>query len=182
MELLAMNRTALLLGALLLASPAAACPKGQIEATVTRVIDGDTITLGDGLRIRLAGLAAPEHDHKARPDPEGAARAWWPITSPRGDHWGGPEATAAMRALVLGKTLHCNLTGEATYNRCVGTCELQDGRDISEAMISGGWARTCTRLAGDNLISYNAAEQLAADSGAVIRESYPLPRYCKVRR
>jgi endonuclease YncB( thermonuclease family) len=177
-----MNRTAMLLGVLLLASPAAACPKGQIEATVTHVADGDTITLGDGIHIRLAGLAAPEHNHKARPDPDVAGRIWWPITSPPNDHWGGPEATAAMRALVLGKTLHCNLTGEATYNRCVGTCEFQDGRDISEAMISGGWARTCTRFAGENRERYAEAEDRAATDGARITQLYPLPRYCKVKR
>jgi endonuclease YncB( thermonuclease family) len=182
MELPAMNnRTALLLGALL-ASPAAACPKGQIEATVTRVIDGDTIEIGNGLRIRLAGLAAPEHDHKARPDPDVAGRVWWPITSPRGDHWGGPEATAAMRAMVMGKTLHCNLTGESSYNRCVGTCETQDGSDISEAMISGGWARTCPKFAGENRERYAEAEDRAATGGAKITMFYQVPRYCKVKR
>lgn len=177
-----MTRTALLLGTLLLASPAAACPKGQIEATVTHVTDGDTITLGDGLRIRLAGIAAPEHDHKARPDPDVAGRIWWPMTSPRGDHWGGPEATAAMRALVLGKKLHCNLTGEATYNRCVGTCELKDGRDISELMIESGFARACPTFAGENRERYAEDEDRAATDGARITHFYPLPRYCRAKR
>jgi endonuclease YncB( thermonuclease family) len=177
-----MNRTALLLLGVLLASPAAACPKGQIEATVTHVADGDTITLGDGLRIRLAGLAAPEHDHKARPDPDVAGRVWWPITAPRGDHWGGPEATAAMRALVMRKTLHCNLTGESSYNRCVGTCEMQDGRDLGELMMAGGFARACPRFADANSERYAEAEDRAATDGARITQLYPLPRYCKVKR
>jgi endonuclease YncB( thermonuclease family) len=55
-----------------------------------------------GLPIRLSGIAAPEHDQP-----------------------GGPEATAAMRALVTGKTLRCVLDGKQTHDRCAGICYLE---------------------------------------------------------
>jgi micrococcal nuclease len=67
---------------------AAACPVGTVTGEVTYVRDGDTIELG-ALAIRLNGLAAPEWNEP-----------------------GGQEATDAMKALVLGKTVTCQLDGE----------------------------------------------------------------------
>jgi endonuclease YncB( thermonuclease family) len=83
--------------ALLLLAPlpaAADCAPGALTGEVTFVRDGDTIELG-AMAIRLNGLAAPEWDAP-----------------------GGFEATAAMRDLVLGKVITCELDGEATYDRC----------------------------------------------------------------
>jgi endonuclease YncB( thermonuclease family) len=62
---------------------AAPCPSGTLTGQVTHVCDGDTIVVG-GMPIQLNGLAAPESDEP-----------------------GGPEATAAVRALVTGTTLRC---------------------------------------------------------------------------
>lgn len=38
------------------------------DATVARVIDGDTLELGDGRRVRLIGINTPELGHGRRPD------------------------------------------------------------------------------------------------------------------
>ena len=111
--------------------------------------DGDTIELG-ATAIRLSRLAAPEWDAR-----------------------GGFEATAAMRELVLGKVVTCELDGEATYDRCAAICHL-NGTDISEKMVLMGLARDCARYSGGR---YRAAEQQAA----TIRETYRLPSYCAVR-
>lgn len=125
----------------------------QLTGQVTFVRDGDTIELG-ATAIRLSGLAAPE----------------W-------DALGGFEATAAMRELVLGKVVTCELDGEATYDRCAAICHLH-GTDISEEMVLMGLARDCPRYSGGR---YRAAEQQAADGGATIRETYSLPGYCTPR-
>jgi micrococcal nuclease len=146
---------ALLLALLLLMAPQAAadCLPGPFTGEVTYVRDGDTIELG-AMAIRLNGLAAPEDDEP-----------------------GGQDATAAMRELVLGKVVTCELDGESTHDRCAAICQL-DGTDISEQMVRMGLARDCPRYSGGR---YRAAEQQAAAGGATIRASYPVPGYCKTR-
>ena len=57
-----------------------------LEGIVSHVRDGDTIELGP-IAIRLQGIAAPERDEP-----------------------GGRDAADAMRNLVLGKDLRCDLS------------------------------------------------------------------------
>lgn len=102
--------------------------------------------------IRLQGLAAPESDAL-----------------------GGPEATAAMRRMVDGRTVRCELDGERTYDRCVGICYLGE-LDIAEELVRMGLARDCPRFSGGR---YADAERAAEVDGASIRESYLLPGYCR---
>ena len=134
-------------------APAAQCPRGTLIGEVTHVRDGDTIEAG-GLPIRLQGLAAPE-----------------------GNEPGGAEATGAMRQMVLGRELRCELDGERTHDRCVGICYLQ-GQDISETMVRRGLARDCPRFSGGR---YAEAERQAAADGAIVRAAYSLPAYCRPR-
>ena len=151
-------RLLLLLGLLfvsLTGPPAQAqrCARGTLIAEVTHVRDGDTIEVG-GLPIRLQGLAAPE-----------------------GNEPGGDEASEAMRRMVLGRELRCELDGERTHDRCVGVCYLE-GEDISQIMVGRGLARDCPRFSGGR---YAEAERQAAAAGATIRRAYPLPGYCRPR-
>jgi endonuclease YncB( thermonuclease family) len=104
--------------ALLLASPAAA---GTLSGTAT-VIDADTIRIGS-TTIRLKGVDASE---------AGTAR--------------GDAATAAMRAIVNGGALRCELTGERTWSREVGTCFTADGTDINREIVRRGAALACPRF------------------------------------
>ena len=78
--------------------------------------DKDTIELG-AIAIRLNGLAAPEWDEP-----------------------GGEEASDAMRDLVRGKEITCELDGDQTYDRCaaIGTLE---GADIAAELVELGLAR-----------------------------------------
>jgi endonuclease YncB( thermonuclease family) len=47
-----------------------------------------------------------------------------------------------MKALVLGKSVTCDLDGDRTYDRCVAICHLE-GADISETLVRQGRARDC---------------------------------------
>jgi endonuclease YncB( thermonuclease family) len=123
------------------------------SARSLNVRDGDTIEVG-GLPIRLQGLAAPE-----------------------GDEPGGEVATRAMRRLVGGRQVRCELDGERTHDRCVGVCYLE-GRDIGEALVHAGLARDCPRFSRGR---YRAVEAQAAAAGATIIQSYRLPDYCRPR-
>ena len=129
----------------------AACAPGMLTGAVTHVRDGDTIEV-EGLLIRLSGLAAPER---------GAP--------------GGRQATAAMRELVAGRTVRCQLDGEATYDRCAAVCYL-NGADVAAELVRAGYARDCPRYSGGR---YAAAERQAASRGATIGETYRLPGYCR---
>lgn len=114
-------------------------PRRTPVGDVTHIRD-DTIEVG-GLPIRLQGLAAPERG-------EPGARA----------------ATGAMREMVLGQELRCELDGERTHDRCVAICYLE-GADIGEIMVRRGLARDCPRFSGGR---YAALEQAAAMEGATI--------------
>jgi micrococcal nuclease len=116
---------ALLTLAILAASPAAAdCVAGPLTGEITFVRDGDTIELG-ATAIRLSGVAAPEWNAR-----------------------GGFEATAAMRELVLGKVVICELDGEATHDRCAAICRRY-GTDISEEMVRMGLHEIARGTAAD---------------------------------
>jgi endonuclease YncB( thermonuclease family) len=117
---------------------------------VTYARDKDTIELG-AIAIRLNGLAAPEWDEP-----------------------GGEEASDAMRDLVRGKEITCELDGDQTYDRCAAICTLE-GADIAAELVELGLARDCERYSGGR---YQAAEVQAAERGSAIRETYRLPGYC----
>jgi micrococcal nuclease len=114
------------LTAVQLAMPVEAQQAAQLEARVSKVIDGDTFTLkGVSRHIRVWGLDAPE----------------------RGDP-GGPAATSALRGLISGVTLHSDLRDIDRYGRYVGQCFLGDGRDIAAVMIQMGVATEYCRYSG----------------------------------
>lgn len=72
------------------------------EFKVVRVIDGDTLEIAGGERVRYIGIDAPE-----TVDPQKPVECF------------GPEATAKNKALVAGKTvrLEKDLTDRDKYNR-----------------------------------------------------------------
>ncbi len=91
------------------------------------VRDGDTIVVS-GVPIRLQGLAAPE----------------------LGEKW-GRASRDAMQRVVAGERLHCELTGERSYDRKIAACRLDDGRDVAAILVSQGLGRDCRRYSGGAL-------------------------------
>lgn len=125
-----LRRVAFLLVALAIAAAVIGQPdaqaqqSGALEARVSKVLDGDTFTLsGESRRIRVWGLDAPEWDQP-----------------------GGSAATATLRSLISGKTLHCAIRDVDRYGRLVGQCFLLDGRDIAAEMIRSGAATEYCRF------------------------------------
>ncbi len=123
-----------------------------LEGSVSHVRDGDTIEVGP-IAIRLQGIAAPE-----------------------GNEPGGAIATDAMRDLVLGKDLRCDLTGDRSHDRVIGVCFLGDGRDVGEVMVFQGNARDCRRFSRGR---YADAERHARAMGHDLSQIYMLPEYCE---
>ncbi len=123
-----------------------------LTGIVSHVRDGDTIEVGP-IAIRLQGVAAPE-----------------------GNEPGGAIATDAMRNLVLGKELRCDLTGDRSHDRVIGVCFLDDGRDVGEVMVFEGNARDCRKFSRGR---YADAERHARIMGHDLSQIYALPEYCE---
>ncbi|WP_082478562.1 thermonuclease family protein [Rhizobium sp. Leaf453] len=100
--------------------PAVILPVPAPAPTVLRgrcwVIDGDTIAI-DKVRIRLAGIDAPELDHP----------------------W-GKQAKWAMVQLCKGQMITARLRPELSYDRIVAECSLPDGRDLAAELVRCGLA------------------------------------------
>jgi micrococcal nuclease len=72
-----------------------------------------------------------------------------------------------MTDLVMGKRVRCELNGDKTHDRLVGTCYL-DGQDIGATVIAKGLALDCPRYSGGLYTEFELA-------GTGIK----LPKYCK---
>jgi micrococcal nuclease len=153
-----LTTTALICGALMLVSVAPATAQAQTStaATVTRVVDGDTLVarLADGseLTVRLIGIDTPE-----------TVKPGTPVEC------GGPQASDKMRELAEGQQV--NLVSDPTqdavdrFGRSLFYVDrTADGLDVGEAMLRAGWAdvfvfeRDFQRLA-----AYQAARSEARD-------------------
>jgi micrococcal nuclease len=94
---------------------------GPAEGVVERVIDGDTIVLATGERVRYLLVDTPE------------------IHEPIGCF--GLEAAEYNRTLVEGKTVQLSYDEECTdrYDRLLAYVEL-DGRSVNELLLTRGFA------------------------------------------
>lgn len=88
------------------------------------VIDGDTIVI-DRIRIRLAGIDAPELDHP----------------------WGQKSKWALVR-LCKGQVVTAAFHDEVSHDRAVATCTLPDGRDLAAELVKLGLALDWPKFSG----------------------------------
>ncbi len=97
-------------------------PAGQ-PVSVVRVVDGDTLLLADGYRIRLLGVNTPETKH---PDREAE-----PL---------GPEAFALTQSLVNRGPVTLEFDRERldNYRRVLAYVYLPDGRMLNQELIRTG--------------------------------------------
>lgn len=120
--------------AAVLALPLALSTKPSARATaslpdhvsgVARVIDGDTISIGE-TRIRLEGIDAPETSQTC-------ARRWL------GTWACGQAAADELGRMLDGHHTRCDARGVDKYDRILGTCFI-DGRDVNAEMVRRGLA------------------------------------------
>lgn len=88
------------------------------------VIDGDTIAIGE-IRIRLAGIDAPELDHPY-----------------------GRNAKGALIGLCRGQIVTATVTGDLSHDRVVARCALPDGRDLAAELVAMGLALDWSKFSG----------------------------------
>ena len=135
-------------------------------STVTEVIDGDTLGLGDGGTVRLAGIEAP------KPPPGRRQDGAWPLAA---------AAQTALGELALGKavTLAYGGTREDRYGRHLAQVYRADGLWLQGELLRRGLARVHT--VEDNRA--RAAEMLALERGArAARRGLWAERAYRIRR
>jgi len=99
-------------------------------AVVKRVIDGDTVLLESGLRVRLLGIDTPETKHPDRPVEAG-----------------GAEAAVLLRSLVEGREVRLEFDKHRfdRHRRALAYVFLGD-RFVNAELVRAGWSRAETRF------------------------------------
>ena len=126
------RRTTILLVLTVAAGAAAAAGRHKPEivdrGVVREVVDGDTVILDGGTRVRLVGIQAPRLALGRR-----GFRAW-PLAE---------EAKALLQTLTLGRPLGLSYGGRRIdrYGRLLAHLEDRQGRWIQGEMLSAGLAR-----------------------------------------
>lgn len=118
--------------------------------TLSRVIDADTIVVGD-TKVRLDGISAPERGHET--------------------YTNGKWFVADL--LAEASMVECDLEGRMSHDREVGACYfiMPDGKrvDPQAEVVKAGLARDCPRYSGGR---YERFETPAS-------RALPFPSYCR---
>jgi len=96
--------------------PSFTAPATAELKVIAKVIDGDTIELSDGTRVRLHGIDTPEYDQPY-----------------------GKEATRELNKL-LGRSVYVETTDTDRYGRTVAALWTSDGVNVNLEMVCRGAA------------------------------------------
>jgi endonuclease YncB( thermonuclease family) len=97
----------------------------RAEAIAIRIVDGETIGLGERM-VRLDGVAAPSRGDACR--------------AASGEVFDcGGAAAAALTRLVAGRPVACRIVGQDGFGRGLGQCDAA-GADLNRALVAAGFA------------------------------------------
>ena len=134
-----------------LAAIFAAGAQGQDQRTVTRVIDGDTVVLDGGERVRLIGVDTPETVHPNKP----VERF-------------GKEASEFTRRMAEGKQVRLEYDAETAthdrYGRTLAYVYLPDESLLNLEIIRQGYGHAYTRFPFSRMEEFREAEREAREA------------------
>ena len=110
---------------------------------VERVVDGDTLLLTNGEKVRLIGIDAPE----SKPNPRAEKQVAMEGKDLKNIILMGEEATKFVRSLIKpGDEVRIEFDVEKRdrYGRLLGYIYLLDGRMINEEIVKAGYASLLT--------------------------------------
>ena len=116
-------------------------PQGEPWRTIVRAVDGDTMLLNDGRKVRLIGIDTPESSENNEffrdlGKMDGAVK--------RGDLLAlGKEASRRVRDMSEGKRCWLEYEDERydQYNRPLAYLHLEDGTVLNEEILARGYAK-----------------------------------------
>ncbi|MDH3229040.1 MAG: thermonuclease family protein [Alphaproteobacteria bacterium] len=119
------------------------------QATVSGIVDGDTVLLADGREVRLVGIQAPKLPLGRRNFLK------WPLAD---------RARSALESLTLGRTVFLSYGGQRVdrHGRQLAQLTLDDGSWVQRILLSQGLARVYSFADNRALV----AEMLAAERAA----------------
>jgi micrococcal nuclease len=97
--------------------------------TVARAVDGDTVELADGTKVRYVGVNTPETHHPTK-----------------GVQCYGKEAAAYNQTLVAGKKVRLvkDVSETDRYGRLLRFVYLEDGTLVNRLLLEQGYAEVMT--------------------------------------
>lgn len=103
---------------------------GAGTLSVERAVDGDTVVMSDGTRVRYIGVDTPELHHPRKPVEAYAKEAW-----------------EFNRSLVEGKPvrLEYDLDKHDRYHRLLAYVYLEDGTFVNAELVKQGYAHVYTK-------------------------------------
>ena len=110
-------------------------PNGAVELRVERIVDGDTVYMKDGTKVRLHGIDTPERDQPY-----------------------GQQATRNLDELI-GSTVYVVEKDTDRYGRLVGTLYNSDGTNVNLEMVCNGSAWWYSRYAKSDLALANCQDK-----------------------
>lgn len=114
-----------LLPLLLICAPMAA--QAEEWRGAARVVDGDTLAIGDA-RLRLIAIDAPEGAQTCQ-------------NAQQREYDCGREATRKLERLIGGREVNCSGDKRDRYGRALVVC-LANGANLNAEMVRSGWAVT----------------------------------------
>jgi micrococcal nuclease len=134
---------------------------GDRTATVERVVDGDTLKLAGGARVRLIGIDTPETKKPGTPV-----------------QCHGAAASAFTRRLVQGRQVRLTFDVERRdrYGRLLAyVTRASDGLDVNAELLRGGFAQTLTVPPNvARAAAYAALQRAARRSGRGLWSACPV--------
>lgn len=123
---------------------------GQDVVRVKHVIDGDTLLLNNGERVRLIGVDTPETKHPQKPV----------------EHF-GEEAYCFTQRMVEGKEvrLEYDQTRRDRYGRILAYVYLMDGTFLNAEIIKQGYGFAYTKYPFKYLDEFRGYEKEARETG-----------------
>jgi len=126
----------------------ASCSNSQ-TLICTRVVDGDTILLNNGERVRLIGVDTPETKHPKKPV-----------------EYFGKEASAFTKKMVEGEvvTLKYDWQSKDKYGRTLAYVYLKDGTFLNAEIVKQGYGHAYTRFPFKYLEQFKEYEKEAREN------------------
>ena len=126
-------------------------PANAVEHRVERIVDGDTVYLKDGTKVRLHGIDTPERDQPY-----------------------GKQATHNLDKLI-GRTVFVVERDTDRYGRLVGTLYTPEGVNVNLEMVCNGSAWWYSRYAKNNSAMASCQDEAKEAGLGLWADEDPMP-------